>query len=446
MGGEVAGLPPDLPRRVQVPQIPATANMGSVEGQGSLSFRLDGDTGRGSLILYGRNGTTEISIPAPLKSSDLTALPTATTIQSISGPPISGTANIGADDRSGAVMYIGPKGSAPAVLYWTSYIYYNVDGNDYNSLGWSDLNFGTPNSRGAWHIGPTPVTDFNSPYHGVKYGDYIIPIDQTWADQHTNGRSVLVGRYREAGADGGSMGPVLTAIAPWQDGNPPATGSNLSATPLMYFNCQQGQSDLTWMNWKIVGDPKYQYYSAGDHWNGGAWVSRGAKKAIVLVGRHGTYDGSHPCPQTAHGGGCFGAVGTTTPPGCYGDGGVDCPWGIAVTNSHGYHAGPYVPRLVFIDPDDLAAVAAGTKDPHTVNAYAMYDPSTDWPWTDVDGFNSVPGAAYNSTRGLLYVVQAGIYQPGGRNTDSWPVIHVYQVNAEPAEKTPPAAPRGLHLQ
>lgn len=419
-------------------RVPATSTyeaMGAIAGTCSISFRADGDPAStdgfpGSLFLSNGATVAEIAIPAPLASTNVEALPVAREIQSRNGI-ISGVST-GANDRFGAVAYVPARGgqSSPK-LYWSTYEYYNTDGTDYSSVGWADVNLASPNSKGQWRVGPAAGSNYDSPYHGQKYGEYIIPIDQAWANQYTGGRSLLVGRQREAGAFGGSMGPVLTAIGPWLDGNPPAPGASLSAVPLMYFNSQQGHvgSDTTWMEWRINGDPHYEYFSAGDQWHGGAWVERNGKRALIMVGRHGTFSNS-PAQPTYGSSGSHGAVNSTTPPFCYGTGGVECAYGIAVTGNKGYHNGPYRPRLVFIDTGHLAEVAQSKRSPRAVQAYAAKDPlrDGDWPWSDSDNFNDVCGAAYDSNSGLLYVAQTNGYRPGGGHSTPWPVIHAYRVN------------------
>lgn len=410
-----------------------TAGMGQLGDSSSVSFRADGDPSGGSdgypgsLYITNRGSVAEISIPAPSKSTSVGSLPSARQIQSTTN--LMAGVSLGSNDRLGAVAWVSPRGTqATPKLYWTSYIYYNVSGDDYPSMGWADPSLSAPNATGLWHVG-LKAPNWDSAFHGQKYGDYIIPIDQAWADQNTSGRSVLVGRLRGAGAFGGSMGPVLTAIAPWQDGNPPSAGANLGATPLMFFNNQQGHvgTDKTWMDWRWTGDPDYEYFSAGDSWRGGAWVVRNGKKALIMVARHGTFDNDPPVPYNGRDGG-GGAVGSNTPPFCYGTGGVECPYGVAVTNYKGYHNGPYRPRIVFFDIDDLAKSAKGQLAPNKVLPYQVYDPGrNEWIWKDAGNSNDVAGIAYDSANGLLYIVQSGAYNPGGPGMPAYPVFHVYRV-------------------
>jgi hypothetical protein len=208
-----------------------------------------------------------------------------------------------------------------------------------------------------------------------------------------------------------------------------------------------------WQSWRMLGDPDWSYWSPGDRVNGGAWIDRGGKRALVLGLRHGTFDNDPVLPKFGSDGAYGGFVDDpsgNTPPYCYGSGGVECPWGVAISNSKGYSAGPYKARLAFIDIGDLEAVAQGTKSPGSVGAYAVYDLMMNFgqpSGTVVDrvGSNDVVGVAYDETRGLLYVGQANGNDPNGHPNPAWPVIHVYQV-ASGADATAPTAPTGLGVQ
>lgn len=274
----------------------------------------------------------------------------------------------------------------------------------------------------------------------MKSGEYLITTPQSWADQFTNGRSLLIGRMREAGSSGGSSGPVLLATAPWASGNPPPAGTALPATPLMYFHTNlvvQKGSSTDWQSWRLHGDPDWTYWSPLDRSTGGAWISRGNKRALVLAMRHGTFDNDPVQPKFgsdgSHGGFVDDPTGQTAPF-CYGDGGTECAYGIATSNNKGYCAGPYAARLAFIDIADLEAVATNTKDPRTVQAYNVYNLMVNFGQPtgtvkDRTGNNDIAGVAYDETSGKLYVGQANGNDPNGHPFAAWPVMHVYQVNA-----------------
>lgn len=415
-----------------------------------MTFNPNGNNGAGSIFIIGRGGrVAEISIPSPKMSS----LSTATVLQS-SLSPFSYSAAL-QNDATAGIAYMTARGSQTSPkLYFGSFEYYNTDATDYNSLGWANTTLSNPQTAGLWHVGPPAGSNSDAWNHGVKSGEYLITAPQAWADQYTNGRSLLIGRTREAAGAGGSSGPVLLATAPWASGNPPAAGTALPATPLMYFytNVVTAQGTSTsWQSWRMFNDPDWTYWSPGDRVNGGAWVDRGGKRALILGLRHGLFKNDPVQPtygsDGSHGG--FKADPTgKTPAFCYGEGGVQCPWGIALTSNKGYHNGPYGARLAFVDIADLESVATGTKSPQTVTAYNVYNLMNDFgkptgTKQDRTGSHDVVGVAYDENSGRLYVGQSNGNDPNGHPLPAWPVIHVYQVSGS---STPtPSAPASLRV-
>jgi hypothetical protein len=397
-----------------------------------MTFNPAGNTGAGSIVIIGRRGIAEINTPAP----KLSALDTATVLQSASG--IGGYGAKGENDAISGIAYMSARGSQTSPkLYFGSFEYYNVDGTDYNSLGWINTTLSNMQTAGLWHVGPPAEENLSLWNHGVKSGEYLIATPQAWADEHTNGRSLLIGRMREAAGAGGSSGPVLLATAPWASGNPPSPGTALPATPLMYFYTNvvvpQGSS-TNWQSWRIFNDPDWTYWSPMDRSTGGAWVERGDKRALVIGMRHGTFDNDPVQPKYgsdgAHGGFVDDPSGRT-PPFCYGDGSECASSG--GSGNKGYTSGPYRARLAFIDIADLEASAAGTKDPRTMTAYNVYNLMNNFGQPagtrqDRTGFNDVVGVAYDENTGKLYVGQANGNDPNGHPFPAWPVIHVYQVS------------------
>lgn len=398
-----------------------------------MTFNPNGNGGAGSIFIIGRGGrVAEINTPAP----KLSALNTATVLQSSMSPfSYSG----GGNDATAGIAYMTARGSQTSPkLYFGSFEYYNTAGRDYDSLGWANTTLSNPQTAGLWHVGPR-TSDLNAWNHGVKSGEYLIVAPQSWADQYTNGRSLLVGRTREAAGAGGSSGPVLIATAPWASGNPPAPGTALPATPLMYFytNVVVSQGTSTnWQSWRMYNDPNWTYWSPGDRVNGGAWVDRGGKRALILGMRHGLFKNDPVQPKYgsdgSHGGFKDDPTGKT-PATCYGEAGTQCPWGVAINNAKGYHNGPYAARLAFVDIADLESTALGMKDPRTVTAYDVYNLMSDFgkpagTRQDRNGSNDVVGVAYDEANGKLYVGQSMGNDPNGHPNPAWPVIHVYQVS------------------
>lgn len=430
-------------------RVPATVVYGLAGNDtypAGLSYRPDGDPngsadGFPGTLFFSRNFSVgEITIPKPIKPTLQTNPAELNQAQELqSTRDITGGKQCSSCDYVGEATYVPAKGSQKtAKLYWTSYEYYNVDSTDYDSIGWSEIDLNNLNAQGSWHVGPAFATGGQA-YHGNKYGDYIFPVNQQWADTYLGGKSLFVGRFREGGTYNSSSGPVLTAIAPWNDngGNPPASGAKLDALPLMYF---ANNPSSNWNKFNIEGHPKYKYFSAIDKWNGGAWVEAGDKKAIVIVGRHGTYDGiqyTDICKLVVGSNGCQQDP-TGYGPHCYGYGEVDCPKPIATNNYKGMHSGPYYPTILFIDPDELALVAQGKKAHDDMDAYTFYDPSADFVFKDLKGDNHLGGVAYDSTNGLLYIMQVNIYRPDGPNTTPYPVIHVYKIGSTSSTLTAPS--------
>ncbi len=311
----------------------------------------------------------EASIPVPVKSTNPAQLPVAIQLHSFVDITEGLLAAEGNVDRMGGVAFLPRQGAQTSdKLYWTAYEYYNTDSSNYLSHGWSELDLSNPQAQGMWRLGSASDPD----YHSMRTSEYLFDISTTWADQYVGGRYLVSGRHREAGCCGGAQGPALYAFGPWLDGNPPAPGAELSAIALLFYPqvvaCIPDPSQCYW--------PEYR---ACDAWQGAAWLEAGGNQSVLVTGVK--------------------ALGSNR----YGQGDPgDCSYG-----SQGYHCDPYVGRFLFYDPNQLAEVAAGTRDPWSVFPFATYDPINDI------GAYMLPscyggdfrGAAFDRTRGLLYVQQ-----------------------------------------
>ncbi len=87
----------------------------------------------------------------------------------------------------------------------------------------------------------------------------------------------------------------------------------------------------------------------------------------------------------------------------------DCAYG-----TQGYHCDPYQPLFLFYRPAELVQVVAGEREAWSVVPYATLDPQEHfWPscgW-------ALGGMAFDSERGLVYVVQAEAFE-------GQPLVHV----------------------
>ncbi|MCP5007917.1 MAG: hypothetical protein GY941_28885 [Planctomycetes bacterium] len=340
----------------------------------------------------------EISIPKPVISDSKNAaeLNVATFLQpfrDITGGLLSSVV----PNKLGGLAYLPKQGSQVTdKIYWTIFEYYNVAGNNHDSTGWSELNLSNVQAKGIWHIGPND----NPEFHGSRSNDYIFNVPKTFADTHFGGKYLVSGRHRGAGSFGSSAGPALYAFGPYNDGNPPANGSELDAIALIWYP-QDG--DL------------YPEYQDCDRWGGGAWLTDGSKSAVVIAG-------SKSLGEMYYGPGRE----------------FDC------SSAKGPHCTPYEPQIIFYDPEDLAAVANGGKNPYKVVPYAIFRPAGFmWDQCRVD----LGGAAFDRARGLLYVIQKAAERVTNQY-ESYPLVHVFKITGDgsPGDTTPPIAPDGFGLQ
>ena len=243
------------------------------------------------------------------------------------------------------------------------------------SHGWAELTLAHPQSQGLWRVGGQS-----------KYvtGDYLFDIPQAWADAHTSGRSLGTGRFRDGGQ--AAEGPSLFAIAPWAAGNPPAAGTTLPATTLLLYEDVTKDNPHALLN-----------YHHSDEWTGGAWLTAGNKAAVIFVGTKGTGECWYGC-----------ADGTNAPPWP-----EDC--------DRGWWSTGFQAQILFYDPADLAAVAAGTMPSWQPQPYATMniDPVL-YHITSSQQKYHVAAAAFDRSHGLLYVLEP-------LADDDRPLVHVWKV-------------------
>ena len=403
--------------------LPTTGIGGSswAYGGGSLTYKPVGDpTGPndgypGSLLGVGhpwQKAVSEITIPVPVISptksaADLNRAASLQPFGDVTGGlkdqvPVDGQGNVG-------VMYFPKMGNQTSdKLYWVAYQSYNVNAVDFLSTGWAEQTLADPQAKGLWHIGT---------YHAMATSRYLMEIPQSWADVNAGGKYIGGGRNREAGCCGSSKGPALFAFAPWANGNPPVAGSSVDAKQLLFYSAYPNDNTLPG-GFQPRGAHSFPGYQACDDWSGGAWVTTAANKsALLFVGRK--------------------SLGTTR----YGN-----PLPTDSDQTYGYHCDPFEPQILFYNPDDIAAVAKGTKDPGDPVPYAVLKPAQYfWPSTAWH----MGGVAYDRARGLLYVVQTLAYYEGC--CDSYPIVHVFSVgqgtttntgtgSGTPQPPTPPPPP------
>ncbi len=393
----------------------------------ALTYRPDGDPGNtdghpGSLFGTGHdvyNYVSEISIPVPSTSRDLEQLNVATTLQGfndVRGGLFDGLTEM---PRVGMQYLPAQAGQTSAKLHlaWGAHHHDEGSSTDTPSHAWCDLDLSVPNTQGAWWIGDAPLYRVNG---------YIFEIPQEWADTYAGGARLATGRYRDGGWSG--MGPNIFAYGPWLDGSPPISGTHLTAHTVLSYSFSGGAYALT-------------NYHDSDEWEGGAWLTEGARSAVVLVGTKGGGDywwygysspggDGMPCPFIP-------------PPGsedevrCYNSDGTDCAEGLLdcegyELESKGWWSSRFDAQIMFYDPADFSAILNDTMEPYEPQPYATLD-------IDENLFMNAPAevetdcgtgdqrkcrigeVAYDRERGFLYVLERFA-------DDSKPVIHVWRVD------------------
>ncbi len=265
--------------------------------------------------------------------------------------------------------------------------------------------------------------------------DYLFEIPAGFASQHLGSRRLAAGRFRDGGQ--GSQGPVLVAVDPWLGGqDAPAPGPRLPGLVLLHYAPVGGAGG------------RLQDYQHPDEWAGGAWLETQNRNAVVFagakaIGPRSWYGwqrcpcGEAPCAEREElgGPGCFEADQSRCPaalvtycecgqqgcdPNCFGERGW---W------TQGWEA-----QLLFYDPAQLARVAAGEISPDQPQPYACMGLSDKLFLTELSDMIEAEGrppmrryqlgaVAYDRIGGFLYVTELMA------DPDLYgPVVHVWEVS------------------
>ena len=414
-------------------------------GGNAMSFHPGGDPGNadafsGSLFVSGHDRVAyggvpdggqvaEVSIPAPVISSALDGLPTASFIQDFSAVAAGYFTNLEEIPKMG-MEYLDHPDTGPLIhLCWGQHI----QPPDEPSHAWFSADLESPDLQGVWFIGDQNMYSVNG---------YMFQIPQAWAEAHAEGRVLATGRMRDGGQ--GGMGPALFAYRPWlEDGSAPPSGTHLAETTLLLYENADATPDIV----RCMNG-----YQHPDEWEGGAWITTASgKSALLFAGTKSTgtkywYGYIHPdgpelpCVDTdvTDFVTCRLADGSPCPAedfaGCCNEGQATC------VSYRGWWSTRFDAQLIFFDPADLAQVAAGEIESWQPQPYASLDIDQHlfleppvWDevvvgWGDQRRYR-IASTAFDRSSGLLYVLEQ--YADGGK-----PVVHVWRVNDE---STPPTA-------
>jgi hypothetical protein len=370
-------------------------------GGRGLAHRADGDPGGGadgypgSLFGSGHDHLgylTEVSIPAPVVSpgKNLADLPVASTLRPFR--------NARAFDPNGEGEWImcdlavlPPQGAQSSPKLHQSWIRH-AQFEKGVQFGWSELDLSRP--VGGWYLG-SPA---GAP-HQEALGRYLCALPAAWATAHTGGKRLVSGRFRDGGQQ--SCGPTLYAYAPWENGDPPPPGTQLEYVRLLHYD------DFLGSRW--LAD-----YTHADDWVGVEWLAAAdGRAAVAFIGTKGLGDYWYGFQDGARFPECL--------PACDGQEG------------RGWWAEEFRTRMMFYDPADLAAVAAGTLAPNRPQPYAVRDVD------DVlftaharNAKDRIMSSAFDAGSGTLYVLEPWV-------DGDQPIVHVWRLRQETLAVQPASA-------
>jgi len=340
----------------------------------------------GSLFGTGHNWNqhvSEIGIPRPVISAtkNLRDLNTARTLQPFAD--VAGDLSRPMEQARAGLAYLERQGRQTGGKLYFCRAPHLDEGATAPSHGWCEPDLSNPRPAGPWAVA--------NAWNYVTT-DYLFDIPRAWADRYTAGRCLATGRFRDGGQ--GSQGPSLFAIAPWLKGNPPPKGTRLKAVALLRYSAVTDEPQVTLRN-----------YHHADDWSGAAWLTAGNQSAVVFAGTKGE-------------GRCWygfsnGLVWPDEPP--------YPPVPDYPHDQRGWWSERFVGQILFYDPADLAAVAAGARKPHEPQPYATMA-------IDEHLFNvgsqrqtrHVGAIACDRRHGYLYVLEF-------RGDGDKSLVHVWQV-------------------
>lgn len=402
-------------------------------GGNAMTFRPNGDpTGPadgfpGSLFITGHDRlpygelpdgsqVAEVNIPAPVNSRNLADLPVAAFLQNFRAVAAGHFTRMEEIVRIG-MAYLDHPATGPKIhLAWGQHFEPDPPAATH---AWFSPNLSSPAFRGEWFIG-------NQSFYAVN--DYMFEIPAAWADAHAQGRYLATGRFRDGGWSG--MGPALSAYRPWQnDGTPPASGTRLAERTLLRYESSLNTDAIERC---LAG------YQHPDEWSGGAWLTAGAKTAVLFAGTksngakywYGYVNPAGPDVPCVDGD----VVGQFTT--CRLANGAACPpEDLIECAGHNDYRGWWTTRwdaqFILYDPADLARVAAGQAAPWAPQPYAVLDVD-DFLYLNPDGVElemlgtgvqrryRIGDVAYDRQHGRLYVLE--LFADGAK-----PVVHVWEV-------------------
>lgn len=387
--------------------------------QTTFAFGGDGlgyDPTHNALFITGHTWyqyTGEVSIPTPVNTTNVSALPTATLLQPLTDA-LEG--NIGAiNPGDTASLRIGGYLVYNNTLIISAYTYYDGNASQIASHFIRPLNLSTTGQvQGPYRVGPL--------YPGFVNG-YMTSVPTEW--QSILGGPALTGNCCLNIISVQSSGPSISIFNPAQLGvSTPTPATELLGYPFAHPLSAYGAT--------FTQPTSENAPSTGNYFNGTTRITGtvfpNGTRTILFFGRQGL------------GNFCYGeGTANAALAGQPADGGADLWCYDPVTSSKGTHAYPYTYEVWAYDADDLLKVKEGKEAPYDVKPYAVWALN---PPIQPNNLDHIGGAAYDPATNRIYVAQECV------DTNCAPIIDVYKVstNIQSNASTTPSPPKNTQVQ
>lgn len=381
-----------------------SASSATLAGSGLLGINEDDNT----LYVFGSNSekvVTEITIPEPVNSSNVSSLNTASVVRSPADLSSGNYNNLKADGtpianggKPGGLLLYNDR------LIGSSWAYYD---------GAYEAALSHFSASKNWNVAKntTSMQGLGSPLYGDVNGGFVggwmCKIPTKW--QLALGGKAITGKGAISVIGRSSLGPSAWAFDPDDVGTVSGT---VTAVPLITYT-------LDHPTLGVYAGPSL-YYNMGTDITGVIFPND--SDSVLFFGVHGL-------GFTGMGDGCYGPYtniisehGRQQPELCMGmeiEGTKTCCYDPVSAADDMSHAYPYQSQIWAYKAEDMKAVKDGVKEPWEIIPYAIW--GFDLPFSTDK--KEVKGAVYNNITKRLYITSSG----ESVGYDTYPIVNVYKL-------------------